>query len=66
MSCMSDMTPTLLAAIIKMVNVFLKEEKICYKIISYTLCLDSLKKLEFISRRKTDFSERGLALITGL
>jgi len=53
---------------LKMTTVFLKEEKICCKIY-YTLCLDTVNRQNCVgkfgknlSRRKTDFSERGLAL----
>jgi len=42
MSCMPDMTLTSLAAaqakLLKMA-MFLKEEKICYKMVYYTLCI---------------------------
>jgi len=44
---------------------FLKEGKIFYKMVTYTLCLDSVnhqKSRWKVSRRKTDFFERGLAL----
>jgi len=47
---------------------FLKGEKICYKMVYYTMYLDSVnhQKLRCIvknlSWRKSDFSERGLAL----
>jgi len=40
MSCMPDMTPTELVAVqakvLKMVLMFLEEEKICYKMVYYT------------------------------
>jgi len=55
MSCMPDMTLTSLVATVrlvrekslKMASEFLKEEKICYKIAYYSLCLNRVGKLEF-------------------
>jgi len=61
MSGMSDLTPTSLAAAVatqakslKIALVFLKEEKICYKMYT-TLCI--VFQSQNLSRRKTDFSE---------
>jgi len=36
----------------------MKEDKICYKMVYYTLCLDSVNRQKL--RWKVDFSERGL------
>jgi len=79
---MSDTTPTSLAAAVapragkslKIVSVFLKEEKICYKIVfklsqSSEIVLQSWNQSSEIvlqswnlHRRKTDFCERSLTL----
>jgi len=63
---MPDMPPTSLAKSLKMASFFLKEEKICYKIVYFTFKLSQSSEIVFQSqnlhRRKTDFSERALAL----
>jgi len=49
----------------KIVKNGLCEELICYKMVYYALCLDSVNRQKScynLSRRKTHFSERGLAL----
>jgi len=54
MSCMPDMTPTPLAAAVapctsKIIKKFLKEEKICYKMVYYThsIVRNCVGKLKF-------------------
>jgi len=58
------MTVTSLVATLKKASVFLKEEKICYKMAYYTLYLSQANRQKscYKIRIFTDFSERDLAL----